>query len=111
MNRIRYIPELKATNFVTRSFGQRVALNTPIQGTAADIIKLAMIKTSKRLSESGLDAKLILQVHDELIVESSKADADEAAKILSEEMEKVCALDVPLEAEAAMGETWYDAKK
>ena len=109
--RRRYIPEISSKNFNLRSFGERVALNAPIQGTAADIIKLAMIKTSKRLSESGLDAKLILQVHDELIVESSKSDAQEAAKILSEEMEKVCALDVPLEAEAAMGDTWYDAKK
>ena len=109
--RRRYIPEISSKNFNLRSFGERVALNAPIQGTAADIIKLAMIKTAKRLCESGLDAKLILQVHDELIVEASRADAPEAAKVLSEEMENVCRLNVPLEAEAAMGDTWYDAKK
>ena len=109
--RRRYIPEISSKNFNLRSFGERVALNAPIQGTAADIIKLAMIKTSKRLKESGLDAALILQVHDELIVEAARCDAPAAAKILSEEMENVCRLNVPLEAEAAMGDTWYDAKK
>lgn len=109
--RRRYIPEITSKNFNLRSFGERVALNAPIQGTAADIIKIAMIKTSKRLASCGICAKLILQVHDELIVEADKACADEAAKILREEMESACSLSVPLVAEAGIGDTWYDAKK
>lgn len=109
--RRRYIPEISSKNFNIRSFGERVALNAPIQGTAADIIKIAMIRVSKRLKKSGLSAKLVLQVHDELIVEAKKTDAEEVAKILTEEMEGACTLSVPLVAEAAIGETWYDAKK
>lgn len=109
--RRRYIPEISSKNFNLRSFGERVALNAPIQGTAADIIKIAMIRVSKRLSRSGLSAKLILQVHDELIVEADRRDCDEVSKILTEEMEKACALSVPLIAEAGVGDTWYDAKK
>ncbi len=109
--RRRYIPEISSKNFNIRSFGERVALNAPIQGSAADIIKIAMIKVSERLKKSGLSAKLILQVHDELIVEASKKDADEVARILAEEMESAVALSVPLTAEAAIGDTWYDAKK
>ncbi len=109
--RRRYIPEISSKNFNIRSFGERVALNAPIQGTAADIIKIAMIKVSERLKKSGLSAKLILQVHDELIVEAKKTDADEVARILAEEMENACELSVPLIAEAASGDTWYDAKK
>ncbi|MBQ4316205.1 MAG: DNA polymerase I, partial [Oscillospiraceae bacterium] len=109
--RRRYIPEIKSKNFNLRSFGERVALNAPIQGTAADIIKIAMLRTHRRLSESGLSAKLLLQVHDELIVEAARGDAENAAKILTEEMENACALSVPLVAEAGVGDTWYDAKK
>ncbi len=109
--RRRYIPEITSKNFNLRSFGERVALNAPIQGTAADIIKIAMLNTHRRLKESGLDAALILQVHDELIVEASRSAADAAAKILTEEMESACKLSVPLIAEAGIGDTWYDAKK
>ncbi len=109
--RRRYIPEITSKNFNLRSFGERVALNAPIQGTAADIIKIAMIRVSKRLSESGLSAKLVLQVHDELIVEADRADCAEVSKILTEEMEKACVLSVPLVAESGIGDTWYDAKK
>lgn len=109
--RRRYIPEITSKNFNLRSFGERVALNAPIQGTAADIIKIAMLRTYRRLSESGLSAKLLLQVHDELIVEATCEDAKAAAAILTEEMEGACALSVPLVAEAGTGDTWYDAKK
>ncbi len=109
--RRRYIPEITSKNFNIRSFGERVALNAPIQGSAADIIKIAMIRVSKRLSESGIEARLILQVHDELVVEASKKDAEAASKILTEEMENACSLLVPLCADAGMGDTWYEAKK
>lgn len=109
--RRRYIPEIASKNFNIRSFGERVALNAPIQGSAADIIKIAMINVAKKLSESSLDAKLVLQVHDELVVEASKKDAEAAAKILTEEMENACSILVPLRADAGVGETWYEAKK
>ncbi len=109
--RRRYIPEITSKNFNIRSFGERVALNAPIQGSAADIIKIAMIRVSKRLYESGIEARLIHQVHDELVVEASKKDAITASKILTEEMENACSLLVPLCADAGMGDTWYEAKK
>ncbi|MEE1076097.1 MAG: DNA polymerase I [Acutalibacteraceae bacterium] len=109
-NRRRYLPELSASNKITRSFGERVARNIPIQGTAADIIKIAMIKVFNRLKAENLEARLILQVHDELIVEAPKHEALQVAMILQEEMEKAVKLNVPLVAEAAMGKTWYDAK-
>jgi len=108
--RIRPLPELRATDFNTRSFGERVALNMPIQGTAADIMKLAMIHVAKRLEKDGLDAKLVLQVHDELIVECPESEAEQVKQLLEEEMEQVMKLDVPLEAEAKIGKTWFDAK-
>lgn len=108
--RRRYLPELTASNHMTRAFGERVARNMPIQGTAADIIKIAMIKVDKRLCEEGLSARLILQVHDELIVECPQYEAMQVAMILQEEMEKAVKLSVPLVAEAAVGKTWYDAK-
>lgn len=110
MNRIRYIPELKSTNFVTRSFGERVALNTPIQGTAADIIKLAMVRVYKRLEKENLKARLILQVHDELIVEAPKEEEDEVKQILKEEMENAVSFSVPIIADTSSGRSWYDAK-
>ncbi len=110
MNRIRYIPELKSTNFNVRAFGERVALNTPIQGTAADIIKLAMVRVYERLKKEKLAARLILQVHDELIVEAPSDEADMVKKILTEEMENAVELSVPLIAETALGKSWYDAK-
>lgn len=108
--RRRYLPELTASNHMTRAFGERVARNMPIQGTAADIIKIAMVKVDKRLKSEGLSARLILQVHDELIVECPQYEAMQVAMILQEEMESAVKLSVPLVAEAAIGETWYDAK-
>ena len=108
--RRRYLPELSSKNFNMRSFGERVARNMPIQGAAADIIKIAMIRVEARLREEGLRARLILQVHDELIVEAPKEESEKVASLLTEEMEKAVRLDVPLVAEASIGETWYDAK-
>lgn len=108
--RRRYLPELTASNHMTRAFGERVARNAPIQGTAADIIKIAMIRVDKRLHEENLEARLILQVHDELIVECPAHEAMRTAMILQEEMEKAVTLSVPLRADSAVGETWYDAK-
>ncbi|MCL2563339.1 MAG: DNA polymerase I [Oscillospiraceae bacterium] len=108
--RIRPLPELKASDFNTRSFGERVALNMPIQGTAADIMKLAMIRVHERLEREGLAAKLVLQVHDELIVECPEAETERVTALLEEELEQVITLSVPLTAEAKSGTTWYDAK-
>ena len=108
--RRRYIPELSGQNKMLKKFGERVAMNSPIQGTAADIIKVAMINVNRRLKKEGLDAKLILQVHDELLVESHKDCADLASKILREEMENAITLPVPLSVELTVGETWYDNK-
>ena len=93
-----------------KKFGERVAMNSPIQGTAADIIKVAMINVNRRLKEEGIDAKLILQVHDELLVEAHKSCSDLASKILREEMENAIQLPVPLSVELTVGETWYDNK-
>ena len=108
--RRRPLPELKASNGVTRSFGERVARNMPIQGTAADIIKIAMVRVYRRLREEKLEARLILQVHDELLVEAPEAEAARVAVLLKEEMEAAAALQVKLEAEVHIGSTWYDAK-
>ena len=106
--RRRYIPELKMQNKNMQHFGERVAMNSPIQGTAADIIKIAMIRVSEKLKESGLDARLVLQVHDELIVECHKDAAEQAKAILVAEMENAVSLAVKLKVEAAVGENWYD---
>ena len=108
--RRRYLPELTASNHITRAFGERVARNAPIQGTAADIIKIAMVRVDKKLKEEGLSARLILQVHDELIVEAPAFEAMRVAMLLQEEMESAATLSVPLVAEAKVGKTWYDAK-
>ncbi|MBQ9459215.1 MAG: DNA polymerase I [Oscillospiraceae bacterium] len=110
MHRRRALPELAASNFQTRSFGERVALNMPIQGTAADIVKLAMVRVDKRLREGGLRGRLILQVHDELIVECPESEAEQTAALLTEEMERVMRLSVPLVAEAHWGHDWLEAK-
>ncbi len=107
--RRRYLPELLSSNFSMRAFGERVARNMPIQGTAADIIKIAMVKVEECLSTEGLDAKLILQVHDELIVEANENCADRAAEILQYEMEHAAELSVPLEVDVGMGKTWLEA--
>ena len=108
--RRRYLPELASSNRMNREFGKRVAMNMPIQGTAADIIKIAMIRVFDRLKKEGLESKLILQVHDELIVESPEAEAEAAAKILHEEMEAAVKLSVPMEAQVGKGTTWLEAK-
>ena len=108
--RRRYIPELKNSNKNVQAFGKRAAMNAPVQGTAADIIKIAMVKVYRRLKEEKLDARLILQVHDELIIEVSEKDAERAAAVLGEEMRLAAALDVPLTADVEKGFTWYDAK-
>ena len=108
--RRRYIPELKSSNFNIRSGAERMTLNTPIQGTAADLIKLAMIRVDRALREHYPEAKLLLQVHDELIVECPQEIASEVAKLVSGEMEQVASLNVPLLAEAKIGKSWYEAK-
>ena len=108
--RRRYVPELKSSNFNVRSAAERVTLNTPIQGTAADIIKLAMIRVENALAEKYPEATLLLQVHDELIVECPEELAEEVAKLVSREMEGVAQLKVPLTAEAHFGKSWYEAK-
>lgn len=108
--RRRPLPELRSSNGMMRAFGERVARNMPIQGTAADIIKIAMIRVHKRLQEENLKARLILQVHDELIVEAPKEESQKVATLLQEEMEKAVVLEVPFSADVHTGETWYDAK-
>lgn len=108
--RRRYIPELKASNKNLKAFGKRAAMNAPIQGAAADIIKIAMVNVYKKLKEEKLDARLILQVHDELIIESSVKDKDKTAKLLKEEMENAVKLAVPFTVDVHDGESWYIAK-
>ena len=108
--RRRYIPELSSSNKNLQHFGERVAMNSPIQGTAADIIKVAMIKTAKGLNESGYDARLIMQVHDELIIECRRDQAEKVLSLLVDCMENACKLSVPMSVEAHIGENWYDAK-
>ena len=109
LGRRRYIPELSESNKMRKKFGERVAMNSPIQGTAADIMKIAMIRVHKRLSESALDARLILQVHDELILDASEADAAAALDLLVKEMENAVTLTVPLDVEAHIGKNWFQA--
>lgn len=108
--RRRSIPELRSSNKILQAAGKRIAMNTPVQGTAADIIKIAMVRVYKKLNEEKLNAKLILQVHDELIVEADTNDADRAAQILSEEMTNAVELSIPLVADVNKGDTWYGAK-
>ncbi|MFT9493615.1 DNA polymerase I [Anaerosolibacter sp.] len=110
LKRRRYIPEINATNFNLRSFGERTAMNTPIQGSAADIIKLAMIKVDHELKSRKLKSRLILQVHDELIVEVHKDEVDEVKKIVKQEMENALDVDVPLKVDMNLGKSWYDTK-
>lgn len=106
--RRRYIPEINASNKIVQAAAKRIAMNTPIQGTAADIIKLAMIKVYRRLKSENLDARLILQVHDELIVEAHKSCAETAARLLKEEMENCVKMSVPLTVDVKVGKTWFD---
>lgn len=109
-NRRRYIPEIQSNNYVVRQFGHRIAMNTPIQGSAADIIKIAMINVYKKLRENKLESKLILQVHDELLVEAKEEEKEIVEKILKNEMENVIKLKVPLKADLSLGYNWYEAK-
>lgn len=104
------MPELKSANFMQRSFGERVAMNSPIQGTAADIIKIAMIRVDRRLREEGLSSRLILQVHDELLVETAVSELEQVKKILSEEMRQAAKLKVELEIDMHSGNSWFEAK-
>lgn len=108
--RRRYLPELTASNFNTRSFGERVAKNMPIQGTAADIIKIAMNRVNKRLIDENLDAKLIMQVHDELIIEAKEEIAEKVSALLKEEMENAVNFKVPMIADVKYAKTWYETK-
>ena len=110
LNRVRFIPEISSSNHNIRAFGERVALNTPIQGTAADIIKLAMVRVYNRIKENDLKSRLILQVHDELIVEAKEDEVDLVKQILKEEMENAMELDVPLTVDMSTGHSWYEAK-
>ncbi|MBM6925348.1 DNA polymerase I [Pseudoflavonifractor phocaeensis] len=110
MGRRRWLPELKSSNFNLRSFGERVALNMPIQGTAADIIKVAMLRVRDRLAAEGLEARLILQVHDELIVECPEEEAERVRELLAWEMEHAAELSLPLTADAHVGHSWAQAK-
>ena len=108
--RRRPVPELKSSNFMQRSFGERVAMNSPIQGTAADIIKIAMNRVHDRLQEERMKSRLILQVHDELLVEAKLSEADRVEEILREEMQQAASLRVPLEIDLHRGKNWYEAK-
>jgi DNA polymerase-1 len=110
MNRRRYIPEISSRNAVNRNFGERMAMNTPIQGSAADLIKMAMVKVHEELKKRNLKSKLILQVHDELIVETHRSELEEVKQLVEECMEKAIELKVPIIAEISSGDCWYDAK-
>ena len=109
-NRRRYIPEIASSNYIQRSFGERVAMNMPVQGTAADIIKIAMVKVYNRMKKERLKSQLVLQVHDELLIEAYKDEVERVSSILQEEMENAVSLSVPLVAEVHQGNTWYDVK-
>ena len=108
--RKRDLPELKSSNHNIRAFGERVALNMPIQGAAADIMKIAMINVHRALKEAGLKARLLLQVHDELIVECPEGEAEAVSELLRREMEGAATLSVPLTVDAHSGKNWYEAK-
>ncbi|WP_313584411.1 DNA polymerase, partial [Lacrimispora sp.] len=108
--RRRPVPELKSSNFMQRSFGERVAMNSPIQGTAADIIKIAMIRVDHALRKQRLKSRIVLQVHDELLIEAYHDEVDEVKELLVEEMKHAADLAVSLEVEANIGDSWFDAK-
>ena len=110
LGRKRYIPEIKSSNKNIRSFGERAAMNMPLQGSSADIIKIAMLRVAKRIETDCFNSKLVLQVHDELVLDAPLEEADRAAKMLKEEMEQAIQLNVPLIAEVSTGKSWYDAK-
>ena len=109
-HRRRYIPELKSNNYMVRQFGTRAAMNTPIQGTAADIMKIAMINVYNKLKENNLKSKIVLQVHDEMMIETVKEEKEQVKKILKESMENAAKLEVPLIAEISEADNWYECK-
>ena len=109
-HRRRYVPEINSNNYMVRQFVNRIAMNTPIQGTAADIMKLAMINIYNRLNEKNLESKIILQVHDELLIEAKPEEKQEVEEILKQEMENVISLKVPLKIDIEEGKSLYDAK-
>ena len=108
--RRRPVPELSSSNFMQRAFGERVAMNAPIQGTAADIMKIAMIGVNRALKENHMKSKLVLQVHDELLIEAHDSEVEQVKEILKREMEGAASLDVPLDIDMQTGSTWYEAK-
>lgn len=108
--RRRPVPELASSNFMQRSFGERVAMNAPIQGTAADVMKIAMIGVHRELTERKMKSRLVLQVHDELLIEAYEEEVEDVKKILKEQMEQAAQLDVPLEVDMHTGRNWYEAK-
>ena len=107
-HRRRYLPDINSRNFNLRSFAERTAMNTPIQGTAADIIKVAMVQVAKRLEEENLEAKMLLQVHDELVFEAPENEIPVLEKLVEETMEHAIELSIPLSVESSSGETWYE---
>ena len=109
-HRRRYIPELKSNNYMVRQFGSRAAMNTPIQGTAADIMKIAMIKVYKEIKNRNLKSKIVLQVHDEMIIEALEEEKEEIKTILKQCMESAADLNVPLIADISEAKNWYDCK-
>ena len=109
-HRRRYIPELKSNNYMVRQFGMRAAMNTPIQGTAADIMKIAMINVFKQLNKRRLKSKIVLQVHDEMMIEAPIEEVDEVKSIIKKEMENAVVLNVPLIAEVSEANNWYECK-
>ena len=108
--RVRPIPELKSGNFMQRSFGERVAMNSPIQGTAADIIKIAMIRVDQRLRREGLRSRIVLQVHDELLIETWKEELEQVQSSLATEMKRAAQLQVELEIDMKTGNSWFETK-
>ena len=108
--RRRPVPELASSNFMQRNFGERVAMNSPIQGTAADIMKIAMVGVDRRLKKEGLSSRLILQIHDELLVETALSEVEQVKAILHEEMDGAAKLSVPLEIDMNVGKSWFETK-
>ncbi len=108
--RRRPVPELSSSNFMQRNFGERVAMNSPIQGTAADIMKIAMVGVDRRLKKEGLSSRLILQIHDELLVETALSEIEQVKAILREEMDGAAKLSVPLEIDMNVGTSWFETK-
>ena len=110
LNRRRYIPEIKSSNTILKNLGKRLAMNAPIQGSAADIIKIAMVNVYKKLEERDLKSKLVLQVHDELIIECIEEELEEVSKIVKDEMEHAVSMDVNLDVDLNTGDSWYETK-